>query len=270
VGLYNGDGYSKAEANDQKAVQIRGTLRPLPMHAVLRGWRITGFYDADHYVAHAARRRAILDTTFEHHYVNVGFGRLEPSGVPEARAAFIEYLRRQGRIATDFSSCKWHGHAYLVSGSPGRRVVDDGVMLLGDAAGLAYPRSGEGIRPAIESGLIAASTIVGAQGDYRRERLSPYARKLHRRFGAGSGMHLLSHLLPAGTPAALGVLLLGREWFVRHVVLDRWFLHADAAPLGTRLTGASASLSTREPDARPAPPGSAALRDPPAPRRGNG
>lgn len=164
-------------------------------------------------------------------YVNVGFGRLEPRGVPEARAAFIEYLRRQGRIATDFSSCKWHGHAYLVSGSPRRRVVDDGVILLGDAAGLAYPQSGEGIRPAIESGLIAASTIVDARGDYRRERLSPYARKLHRRFGAGSGMHLLSHLLPAGTPAALGGLLLGREWFVRHVVLDRWFLHAGAAPL---------------------------------------
>jgi hypothetical protein len=73
VGLYNGEGYSKAEANDQKAVQIRGTIRPLPMHAVLRGWRITGFYDADHYVAHAERRRAILETTFEHRYGNVGF-----------------------------------------------------------------------------------------------------------------------------------------------------------------------------------------------------
>jgi flavin-dependent dehydrogenase len=104
-------------------------------------------------------------------------------------------------------------------------------MLLGDAAGLAYPQSGEGIRPAIESGLIAASAIVGAQGDYRRERLTPYARKLHRRFGNGSAMRLLSRLLPAGAPAALGVLLLGREWFVRRVVLDRWFLHAGAAPL---------------------------------------
>ena len=32
VGIYNGDGYSKTEANDQKAVQIRGTIRPLPSH----------------------------------------------------------------------------------------------------------------------------------------------------------------------------------------------------------------------------------------------
>ena len=72
VGLYNGEGYSKAEANDQKAVQIRGTVRPLPMHPVLRGWCVTGFYDADNYVANAERKRAILNTTFEQQYVNVG------------------------------------------------------------------------------------------------------------------------------------------------------------------------------------------------------
>ena len=29
-GFYNGDGYSKAEANNEKAFQIRGTVRPLP------------------------------------------------------------------------------------------------------------------------------------------------------------------------------------------------------------------------------------------------
>ena len=53
--------------------------------------------------------------------------------------------------------------------APGRRpvTVGDGVMLVGDAAGLAYPQSGEGIRPAVESGLLAASAIVGAGGDTR-------------------------------------------------------------------------------------------------------
>jgi len=73
VGIYNGEGYSKVEANDQKALQVRGTFRPLPMHPVLRGWRVTGFYDADNYVGNAERKRAILNTTFEHQYVNVGF-----------------------------------------------------------------------------------------------------------------------------------------------------------------------------------------------------
>jgi hypothetical protein len=79
VGLYNGDGYSKAEANDQKAVQIRGTLRPLPMHSVLRGLRVTGFYDADHYVANAQRTRAIFNAVFEHRFVNAGFDYLATS-----------------------------------------------------------------------------------------------------------------------------------------------------------------------------------------------
>ncbi len=89
VGLYNGEGYSKPEANDQKAIQLRGTLRPLPMHPVLRGWRITGFYDADNYVANAERKRAILNTTFEHQYVNVGFDYLnthdQTSAAPVAK-----------------------------------------------------------------------------------------------------------------------------------------------------------------------------------------
>jgi hypothetical protein len=72
VGFYNGDGYSKAEANDQKALQIRVTFRPLPLNAVLRGWRVTAFYDADNYVVNAERKRTVLNTTFEHKYVNVG------------------------------------------------------------------------------------------------------------------------------------------------------------------------------------------------------
>jgi hypothetical protein len=77
VGVYNGENYNKAEANDQKAVMVRGSLRPLPMHSVLRGWRVTGFYIADHYVRNAERKRAILNTTFEHKHLNAGFDYLD-------------------------------------------------------------------------------------------------------------------------------------------------------------------------------------------------
>jgi hypothetical protein len=73
VGIYNGETYSRPEANDQKAFQIRGTLRPIPMGAVLRGLRITAFYDADNYVQDAERRRFIIAPTFEHKYVNAAF-----------------------------------------------------------------------------------------------------------------------------------------------------------------------------------------------------
>ena len=70
VGFYNGEGYTRAEANATKAVQVRGTVRPIPMSPVLRGLRVTGFYDADHYVKSAERRRADVAVTFEHQYFN--------------------------------------------------------------------------------------------------------------------------------------------------------------------------------------------------------
>ena len=75
-GVYNGDNYNRAEPNDQKAFMLRGTVRPLPGHAGLRGLRLTGFYDHDAYVRDAERRRAIVAATYEHAYVNAGWNYL--------------------------------------------------------------------------------------------------------------------------------------------------------------------------------------------------
>jgi hypothetical protein len=72
-GLYNGEGYTRADPNDQKALQLRGTLRPLPDPGTLRGLRVTLFYDEDHYVEDADRRRFVSMATFEHRFVNVGW-----------------------------------------------------------------------------------------------------------------------------------------------------------------------------------------------------
>jgi hypothetical protein len=73
VGFYNGDGYAKSEANDQKAVQLRASIRPAPGVAIAKGLRVTGFYDADHYASDQKRQRFIGNVTFEHPYVNAGF-----------------------------------------------------------------------------------------------------------------------------------------------------------------------------------------------------
>jgi hypothetical protein len=71
VGVYNGDGYSAGEANDQKALQGRLTLRPIPRDAVLRGLRLNVFYDADHFIKSGEKKRFIGGATFEHKYVNL-------------------------------------------------------------------------------------------------------------------------------------------------------------------------------------------------------
>ncbi len=73
LGVYNGDGYSKAEVNDRKAVQARGTVRPLPMDRFFRGLRLTAFYDADEYLSDFPRNRFVGSLTFEHKYFNGGF-----------------------------------------------------------------------------------------------------------------------------------------------------------------------------------------------------
>jgi len=77
AGYYNGDTYSKAEVNDQKAFQIRGTLRPLPKQADLKGLRLTAFYDDDHPVKDADRKRFVGAVTFEHKYINAGWEYLD-------------------------------------------------------------------------------------------------------------------------------------------------------------------------------------------------
>ncbi len=115
-------------------------------------------------------------------YLNIGLGRMDQHRLSEHVAAFVRFLKSAGRISFDVPSALL-GHAYLLYGVSERKVADDGVLLIGDAAGLAYKQSGEGIRPAIESGLLAAQAISAAQGNYSRESLGAYEKLLARRFG---------------------------------------------------------------------------------------
>jgi hypothetical protein len=73
TGFYNGEFYTKPEANDQKSFQIRGSVRPVPMHPTLRGLRVNAFWNKDAYLKNADRDRAIFGVTFEHKYANAAF-----------------------------------------------------------------------------------------------------------------------------------------------------------------------------------------------------
>jgi hypothetical protein len=74
VGIFNGEGYAKTDPNDQKAIEIRGTVRPFAANApILRGLRVTGFYFGDNYIRDSERTRGVFETTFESTYVNAGF-----------------------------------------------------------------------------------------------------------------------------------------------------------------------------------------------------
>jgi flavin-dependent dehydrogenase len=118
------------------------------------------------------------------------------------------------------------GHAYLIYGNAPRPLVDDGVLLVGDAAGLAYAPSGEGIRTAVESGLLAAQTLLETRGRHRAADLEPYRRRIEARFGRRDSKPGLARFIPARVIEALGTGLLASRFLTRRVILDRWFLHA--------------------------------------------
>jgi geranylgeranyl reductase family protein len=157
-------------------------------------------------------------------YLNVGIGRRSNAKFTAHVNDFISFLEGTGR-APGASRLPWRGHAYLASGAGRQSMVADGLLLIGDAAGLAYPESGEGIRPAIESGILAARTLIAAGGRHRLENLRPYEASIGR---------LHPHVIGAppllrSIQTAIGRALLRSPLFTRHMVLDRWFLRRQGA-----------------------------------------
>ena len=158
-------------------------------------------------------------------YLNVGLGRRDRQGLPQQVEAFLDWLVAVGRIAAA-PRAGWRGHAYLVREGAPRRASADGVLLVGDAAGLAAAASGEGILPAIVSGQLAAEAILEAKGETGEGRLG---RRYEQRLADELGPQPRSRRPPGPVATAAGAVLLSSSWFVRHVMLDRWFLHRAAA-----------------------------------------
>jgi geranylgeranyl reductase family protein len=165
-------------------------------------------------------------------FLNVGLGRLDAHALPKHVANFVEFLKAKKKIGFDLPS-PMQGHAYLLLRDMRNKIVDDGVLLTGDSAGVAYSQSGEGIRPAIESGLIAADAVLAANGDYGAANLKDYQSRLESRFGnpRGDWATEAGRRMPIGLLSAISRQLLASRWFSRHVVLDKWFLHLDLPAL---------------------------------------
>ncbi|MBI5015611.1 MAG: NAD(P)/FAD-dependent oxidoreductase [Deltaproteobacteria bacterium] len=165
--------------------------------------------------------------------LNVGLGREDARGAAAAFAAFVDRLRAAGRIPA-VPRERVRGHAYRLWEGAARTLVSDGALVVGDAAGLAHPKSGEGIRPAVESGLLAARTILVARGDYRRSNLEPFCAYLAQQLGPGAPQRS-AFAAPVIRVAAR--VLLGVPALARSVVLDRWFLRRGEAPLSHAAPG---------------------------------
>jgi flavin-dependent dehydrogenase len=152
-------------------------------------------------------------------HLNLGLGRLDKEHLSRHVQEFISYIRHSYRIGFDISP-RLNGHAYIAYAGLGQGALPDRVLLIGDSLGTAVPASGEGIGPAILTGLLAAKTIIEARGDYG-SRLTQFSQSVRENL---SSPWSFSDLLPAALRQRLAAKLLQTEWFCRKVVLDSWFL----------------------------------------------
>lgn len=156
-------------------------------------------------------------------FLNVGLGREDKDQVSAHVAQFCTLLKNRGKIPADTPG-KLLGHAYLLYPHAPRKMIDDGVLLIGDAAGVAYARSGEGIRPAIESGMMAADTILACRGKSSPNDLRPYEARMTARFGRKTTRSNAS-FVPFGLHLFVAKKLMKSAWFCRNVVVNRWFMN---------------------------------------------
>lgn len=162
-------------------------------------------------------------------YLNIGLGREDNHRLSDHLEAFVEEMKQSGRIPSDLPG-RFKGHAYLLYAHANRPLVDDGVLLIGDAAGLAYTQSGEGIRPAIESALMAANVIKAAT-DYSALSLQSYGERIAERFGTRATDQEPGFEVPDWLKQPIASTLMRSHWFTRKVVTEKWFLHQEVPPL---------------------------------------
>jgi geranylgeranyl reductase family protein len=158
-------------------------------------------------------------------YLNIGLGREDRSGLSHYLTDFVQELKRRKKVPRDFD-LPFKGHSYLLGSHSSRPLAGEGVLLVGDSAGLACTESGEGIGPAVESALLAAETIIESKGHYDYPGLASYEFKILREFGPRGKVDREGQgLLPLKLKAWVAKVLMARRWFVKRVVLDQWFLH---------------------------------------------
>jgi geranylgeranyl reductase family protein len=113
-------------------------------------------------------------------HLSVGIGALRPQP-GQLQATLARVMRRYGIV---LNGAPLHGHPIPIR-SPGAPLASACTLLVGDAAGLADPLTGEGIRPAIISGRLAAQAILAGRPDR-------YAAMVRRSFGRS---HALGRML---------------------------------------------------------------------------
>jgi flavin-dependent dehydrogenase len=123
---------------------------------------------------------------------NVGLGALNTSAAfgktdyPDLLNRWVGSLPPDWEMSEETATGKAKGAA-LPMGFNRQPAYKNGLLLLGDSAGMVNPFNGEGIAYAMESGHIAADTVVQAlarrEGPARERALESYSKTLKATYG---------------------------------------------------------------------------------------
>jgi flavin-dependent dehydrogenase len=113
-------------------------------------------------------------------FVNIGIGgksnyfKRSNTNIHDHFRDFLGDLVKQGRLdSATADALKSTGHPYFLFTHDGP-VKAENCFLIGDSAGLASQDLGEGIGPAVESGLMAAGEILGT-AEYRKDAITQFS-----------------------------------------------------------------------------------------------
>jgi menaquinone-9 beta-reductase len=164
-------------------------------------------------------------------FVNIGIGCTggNDGSLPRRREALVRALRASGRLPADMPIEPFKGHAYVVRRRAPRRLSGPRFMLVGDAAGLARDLSGEGIGPAIRSGILAAEAAAAFLG--AGVPLDAYAARITALYGPGEPGWIGRRLsrLPEAAARLVVRFVLGLGLTRRRIVFDAIFGMKEAA-----------------------------------------
>ncbi len=164
-------------------------------------------------------------------HLNIGAGG-SVKDAPDLRARIVQLVRAHG---FDPSGVRGLRGYHLPVRRPGAPLVADTVLLVGDAAGLLDPLTGEGIYAAIWSGVAASRHLAAYFSGWTPDLLG-YAREVEGAFAydlrVASRLHDLVHAAPGlfvgtirYTPAAWGLIcriLRGDQSYADAVRRFRW------------------------------------------------
>lgn len=139
-GVYNGEGFTQAEANKYKSFQGRLTVRPLPNRGLANGFRVSGFYNAGWYAADRPRRLGIVMASYEHRRIVAIIQRLAATERPLTALREFERSGWSAFIEPKEGPTGWAGLVRVDAYDPDRVLVNNSLrrVIVGGAYWLTW------------------------------------------------------------------------------------------------------------------------------------